>query len=351
MRRERDDEIQALLASLPPKDRSTVVMRYWYDLSYEEIAAATTTTVSAVKSRLHRARCALAPLVNPSEIVPPGTTRSPQQAGAGALPPRHLMRGAQAYRTEKTVAEIPMNTVQLIFAFLGRLLAFVIALILCVPVILLPPATAVPAWAWIPLAAADVALLVLFFRLQPAWKGAAVSLAGVLLVGVLAVVASQAFAKTPPITDSQGNPLPGSIATLEKVTLNGSQQWISIRGKDTSKPVLLLPGGRAGRQPTDHRALRPGRAGGSFRRRQLGAARRGQILRRRGSHHTHSGALHRGRPRPGHAAARTLRAGKGLRAGRIVGQRARASARPALPRGCSTPSSAPDRWWPSSKTT
>ena len=47
-----------------------------------------------------------------------------------------------------------MNTVQLIFAFLGRLLAFVIALILCVPVILLPPATAVPAWVWIPLAAA-----------------------------------------------------------------------------------------------------------------------------------------------------------------------------------------------------
>ena len=79
MRHERDDEIQALLASLPPKDRSTVVLRYWYDLSYEEIAAATATTVSAVKSRLHRARCALAPMVNPSAIVPPGTTRSPHQ--------------------------------------------------------------------------------------------------------------------------------------------------------------------------------------------------------------------------------------------------------------------------------
>ena len=77
MRHERDNEIQALLASLPPKDRSAVVMRYWYDLSYEEIAAATATTVSAVKSRLHRARCALAPKVNPSEIVTPGTTRSP----------------------------------------------------------------------------------------------------------------------------------------------------------------------------------------------------------------------------------------------------------------------------------
>lgn len=142
-----------------------------------------------------------------------------------------------------------MNTVQSIVAFLGRLLVFVIALILCVPVILLPPATAVPAWAWILLAAADVALLILFFRLQPAWKGAALSLAGVLLVGAIAVVASQFFATTPPITDAQGKPLPGSIAALEKITLNGSQQWISLRGKDTAKPVLLfLAGGPGGSQ-------------------------------------------------------------------------------------------------------
>jgi DNA-directed RNA polymerase specialized sigma24 family protein len=35
-------------------------MRYWYELSYEEIAESLELTVSAVKSRLHRARLEMA---------------------------------------------------------------------------------------------------------------------------------------------------------------------------------------------------------------------------------------------------------------------------------------------------
>jgi RNA polymerase sigma-70 factor, ECF subfamily len=59
VRREQTEMLQKLLAKLAPEDRSVVVMRYWYDFSYEEMADATATTVSAVKSRLHRARGSL----------------------------------------------------------------------------------------------------------------------------------------------------------------------------------------------------------------------------------------------------------------------------------------------------
>ena len=73
MRRERSDEVQVMLASLPAQYRSAVVMRYWYDLSYEEIAEATGSTVSAVKSRLHRARGVLAGMSNTTERRPHGS--------------------------------------------------------------------------------------------------------------------------------------------------------------------------------------------------------------------------------------------------------------------------------------
>ena len=58
--REREERIQCLLADLSPTDRAAITLRYWYDCSYEEIAETLNLTVSAVKSRLHRARRALA---------------------------------------------------------------------------------------------------------------------------------------------------------------------------------------------------------------------------------------------------------------------------------------------------
>lgn len=57
---EQQEMVQALLQELPEEYRQTVVLRYWHDLSYEEIAEMMDTTVSAIKSRLFRARRQLA---------------------------------------------------------------------------------------------------------------------------------------------------------------------------------------------------------------------------------------------------------------------------------------------------
>ena len=53
---ETSDEMQRLLQQLPPKYRAVLVLRYWHDLSYEEIATALQLTPALVKARLHRAR-------------------------------------------------------------------------------------------------------------------------------------------------------------------------------------------------------------------------------------------------------------------------------------------------------
>lgn len=57
---EERDRLHLLLRNLDATDRAAVIMRYWYDFSEVEIAQALRLTVSAVKSRLHRARRALA---------------------------------------------------------------------------------------------------------------------------------------------------------------------------------------------------------------------------------------------------------------------------------------------------
>lgn len=61
---ERNLLVQELLDQLSPDYRVAVVLRYWYDLSYLEIAEMLDTTESAVKSRLFRARQTLAGLLD-----------------------------------------------------------------------------------------------------------------------------------------------------------------------------------------------------------------------------------------------------------------------------------------------
>jgi RNA polymerase sigma-70 factor (ECF subfamily) len=59
-RREEQLRMRRLLQSLNAEDRAAIIMSYWYDLSDQEIGEALKLSVSAVKSRLFRARRELA---------------------------------------------------------------------------------------------------------------------------------------------------------------------------------------------------------------------------------------------------------------------------------------------------
>ena len=67
---EQEELVQQLLETLPADYRQAVVLRYWYDMSYDEIAETMDTTVSAIKSRLFRARRQLAEVGVEMGLVP-----------------------------------------------------------------------------------------------------------------------------------------------------------------------------------------------------------------------------------------------------------------------------------------
>ena len=59
--------VQRALQQLPENYRMITVLRYWSDLSYEEIAKVTGLPESTIKTRLHRARHMLAKALGPEE--------------------------------------------------------------------------------------------------------------------------------------------------------------------------------------------------------------------------------------------------------------------------------------------
>ena len=60
LKEEERGEIMAHLDELPAHYRVVLILRYWHEKSYDEIADILGTTQSTVKSRLHRARKAMA---------------------------------------------------------------------------------------------------------------------------------------------------------------------------------------------------------------------------------------------------------------------------------------------------
>jgi len=68
VKRELHARLHILLKDLDDTDRAAVIMRYWHDFSEKEIAQSLDLTVSAVKSRLHRSRRALAGMWSESEM-------------------------------------------------------------------------------------------------------------------------------------------------------------------------------------------------------------------------------------------------------------------------------------------
>lgn len=57
---EREQILQQAVSGLPSKYRDILILRYWHDLAYEEIARRTEQSIGAVKTQLHRARLQLA---------------------------------------------------------------------------------------------------------------------------------------------------------------------------------------------------------------------------------------------------------------------------------------------------
>lgn len=75
-------EMHALVAQLDPDYRTPLVLRYWEDYSYEEIAQTMDLTVSAVKSRLFRARKQMADLYEQQRKATPPVSGKRQESAA-----------------------------------------------------------------------------------------------------------------------------------------------------------------------------------------------------------------------------------------------------------------------------
>lgn len=71
-----------------------------------------------------------------------------------------------------------------------------------------------------------------------------------ILIGLAAYLYQGRFGSTPAFLDSAGKATQGSVATMERVTLGGVQQSITIRGRDAKAPILIWLHGGPGMDAT-----------------------------------------------------------------------------------------------------
>jgi pimeloyl-ACP methyl ester carboxylesterase len=134
-----------------------------------------------------------------------------------------------------------------IAGLVGNILLWAAILLSLILVVLVDSITLMPIAAKIAISLVTLLLVVVRWQFVTTGATAGFVTLGLILMGPLAVWLSQILAYTPPIVDAQGRVVPGSIASLEKIRINGTDQWIVIRGGDIYKPVLLfLSGGPIG---------------------------------------------------------------------------------------------------------
>jgi pimeloyl-ACP methyl ester carboxylesterase len=67
-----------------------------------------------------------------------------------------------------------------------------------------------------------------------------------LMLALIIILAFNSTGRPDPIVDHNGNQIPGSISTIEQITLAGQRQHLFIRGADSTKPVMLFIHGGPG---------------------------------------------------------------------------------------------------------
>jgi len=96
LRRERAEEVRTLLERLEPSYRAPLVLRYWHDLSYREIAEMLELSEPAVKTRLHRARLQMAALLEENTAARQRAAVARTADGPAAALPVSALRTAPA---------------------------------------------------------------------------------------------------------------------------------------------------------------------------------------------------------------------------------------------------------------